>query len=408
MFEQLKIKVAVRQSIIWGVVLVIALFLVFAYNVVTLYREVDKKLAIISDKRYYVFFDNEGSPSVVPEKNRDTMAIFVSNEGKIYLSDSNVYDTDTVNEIINTVLDGSGNNNGYLLVGTSRVAYKCAKTSLGDAIYLCDYTDEYNNLIRMMIITIVAGSVGIIAIALISVSWAKRNIAPVENAFEKQQELVANASHELKTPITIINTDLSILNSSSDNFTDEQKKWLDNIGNQVNRMSKLVGEMLLLARLEANGKNQIKEDVNLSTVAEGVVLESEALAFEHNVTLETDIKENVTISAVSANIEKLIYILLENALKYTPEHGTVTVKVAAERKKATFSVRNTGEGIKKEDVPKLFDRFYRVDESHSTPEGFGLGLSIAKSIVDISGGTIGVDSKEGEYTEFIAVFHQIN
>ena len=71
-------------------------------------------------------------------------------------------------------------------------------------------------------------------------------------------------------------------------------------------------------------------------------------------------------------------------------------------------MRNTGEGIKKEDVPKLFDRFYRVDESHSTPEGFGLGLSIAKSIVDISGGTIGVDSKEGEYTEFIVVFHQIN
>ena len=168
MFEQLKIKVAVRQSIIWGVVLVIALFLVFAYNVVALYREVDKKLAIISDMRYYKFLDGEADVSAIPEKNRDTSAIFVSNEGKVYLSDANVYDSDTVNEIIKTVLDGSGNNDGYLLVGSSRVAYKCTTTSLGEAIYLCDYTDEYNNLIRMMIITIVAGSVGIIAIALIS------------------------------------------------------------------------------------------------------------------------------------------------------------------------------------------------------------------------------------------------
>ncbi|MGN1042913.1 MAG: sensor histidine kinase [Christensenellales bacterium] len=408
MFEQLKIKVAVRQSIIWGIVLFIALFLVFSYNVSSIYRNVEKKLNEIADMRYYRFLYGQDSSQDAVEKSRDTMAIFVSKDGKTYVSDENVYDEATLQNIIATVMDGSIEKDGYLKVGENKLAYKRENTLLGSAIYLCDYTDDFNIAIRMMIVTIAAGTIGIVAIALISVRWAKRNIAPVESAFEKQQELVANASHELKTPITIINTDLTILNGFADSFTEEQKKWLDNIGSQVSRMSKLVGEMLELARLEANGKNLIKEDVNLSTVAECVVLESEALAFERNVNLVTDIKDDVCISAVSANIEKLIYILVENALKYTPADGTVKVSVSADRKRAKLAVRNTGDGIKKEDIPKLFDRFYRVDESHGATEGFGLGLAIAKSIVDLSGGKIGVDSKEGEYTEFVAVFRQIN
>lgn len=406
MFEQLKIKVAVRQSMIWGVVLVMALFIVSTYNIVNMYREIDRKLTEIADMPYYSFFDGEINNSI-GEKNRDTMAIFVTKDGNVIPS-NDLYEEETVKQIVNAVFDDSGEVEGYLLVGDNRVAYKCTQTTMVDAVYLCDYTEEYEYILKTMLITIVAGSVGIIAIALISVSWSKRNVAPVEDAFNKQQELVANASHELKTPITIINTDLSILNGSADNLTDEQKKWLDNIGNQVNRMSRLVGEMLLLARLEANGKNQLREEVNLSTVTEGVVLESEALAFEKNVSFTTSIQEDVKISAVAANIEKLVYILVENALKYTPRDGTVTVTVTAERKRASLSVRNTGDGIKKDDIPKLFDRFYRVDESHSTPTGFGLGLAIAKSIVDSCGGTIGVDSKEGEYTEFLVVFKQLN
>ena len=166
--------------------------------------------------------------------------------------------------------------------------------------------------------------------------------------------------------------------------------------------------MLELAKMESGKNNDIKVPVNLSEVAESVVLGAEVLAFEHNITFETDIKSSVMINGVEAQIEKLIYILTENALKYTDEGGKVTVSVSGDRKKAVLKVKNTGAGIARENLPKLFDRFYRTDEAHTASNSFGLGLAIAKSIVDSHGGTIGVDSKEGEFTEFVVLFRQSN
>lgn len=404
MFERLKIKIAVRQSGILGVVLVIALFLVLAFNIGTVYVEIDRKLDAISEIPYYKFFTGEVNSEQVINKNRDTMAIFVTPDGQIFLSDVNMFDGETIKEIV-VAVESNNSPDGFLRVDEQKLAFRFTNVPLGYAIYLCDYTEEADNAIGMLLITLGAGIIGIICIALISVLWSRRTVAPVEQAFEKQQDLVANASHELKTPITIINTDLAILNGA-ENFTEEQKKWLDNIERQVNRMGKLVTEMLELARLEAKGKNQVKETVNISTVAEGVVLEAEALAFEKKVSFETDIKSDVKITASTANIEKLVYILVENALKYTPEGKTVSVKVSVDRKRAVLRVRNTGIGIAENDVEKLFDRFYRVDEAHSSGNSFGLGLAIAKSIVDLSGGKIGVDSKENEYTEFVVMFKQ--
>lgn len=404
MFERLKIKIAVRQSGIWGVVLVIALFLVLSFNISTVYVEIDRKLDAISEIPYYKFFTGEVNNEQF-NKSRDTMAIFVTPDGQIFLSDVNMFDGETIKEIVIAV-EKNNSPDGLLRVDEQKLAFRYTNVPLGNAIYLCDYTEEYDNAIGMLLITLGAGIVGIICIALISVLWSRRAIAPVEQAFEKQQDLVANASHELKTPITIINTDLAILNGA-ENFTEEQKKWLENIERQVNRMGKLVAEMLELARLEAKGKNEVKETVNISTVAEGVVLEAEALAFEKKVLFETDIKPDVKITASTANIEKLIYILVENALKYTPEGKTVSVKVGGDRKRAVLRVRNTGIGIAEKDVEKLFDRFYRVDEAHSAGNSFGLGLAIAKSIVDLSGGKIGVDSKEDEYTEFVVMFKHV-
>ncbi len=399
MFEQLKIKIAIRQSIIWGIVLVIALFLVFTFNVTRMYSDVDRKLAAASEIKYYRFL-LDGKEEINEGKNIGITTVFITRDGRVFRSDNASFDREAMMKIIEAVYK-SKKGDGYLRIGGNRIAFLAEDNELGKAIYLCDFTEDFKRSRDMMMFTTLAGLVGIIAIALISVRWSKRTVAPVEDAFEKQQDLVANASHELKTPITIINTDLAILSDSSDNFTEDQKKWLNNIGTQVNRMSELVGEMLLLARLEAKGKDEPKEEVDLSRVTECVVLEAEVLAFEKNVTLITEIKPDIKICAVKQNIEKLIFILFENALKYTPTGGEVTVKVDGDKKKATISVRNTGEGIKKEDVPKLFDRFYRVDEAHSTKEGFGLGLSIAKSIVDFSGGKIGVNTEEGKYTEFI-------
>ena len=139
----------------------------------------------------------------------------------------------------------------------------------------------------------------------------------------------------------------------------------------------------------------------MSQIIEVVTLETEVLAFEKQVEMVSEIKKDVFVTANKEDMEKLAFILVENAIKYTPAGGKITVKLSAERRKAALKVKNTGEGIEREAIPKLFDRFYRCDESHAENGSFGLGLSIAKAIADADNAGLGVDSQVGKYTEFV-------
>ena len=408
MFEQLRVRFAIKQSLSLGVMLVIVLALIFSYNLSKLSNDIDSKLNAMVGASYFNFINGSlDEDGIKKDVGRDTLAIFIDNENTVFLSDIGFYDASTIKAIIEKVLENESDS-GNLRINGNYAAYAYRINALGRFIYIYDYTVDFENMRSMLIIMCIAGSLGMIAITLFSFSSARKSVAPIEKAFVKQQELVANASHELKTPLTIINTDISILNSSRESLTAEQRKWLDSINGQISRMSNLVTEMLELAKMESGKNNEIKVPVNLSEVAESVVLGAEVLAFEHNITFESDIKGSVMINGVEAQIEKLIYILIENALKYTDEGGKVTVSVSGDRKKAVLKVKNTGAGIARENLPKLFDRFYRTDEAHTASNSFGLGLAIAKSIVDSHGGTIGVDSKEGEFTEFVVLFRQAN
>lgn len=408
MFEQLRVRFAIKQSFSLGVMLVIVLALIFSYNISKLSNDIDNKLNAMVGASYFNFINGSiDEDGIRKDVGRDTLAIFIDNDNTVYLNDIAFYNAATVKAIIDKVIE-NGSDGGNLRIDGNYAAYAYRTNALGQFIYIYDYTLDFENMRSMLIIMCIAGSLGMIAITIFSFSSARKSVAPIERAFVKQQELVANASHELKTPLTIINTDISILNSSRESMTEEQQKWLDSINGQISRMSNLVTEMLELAKMESGKDNEIKVPVNLSDVTESVVLGAEVLAFEHNITLESDIRESVMINGVEAQIEKLIYILVENALKYTDEGGKVTVSVSGDRKKAVLKVKNTGAGIARENLPKLFDRFYRTDEAHTASNSFGLGLSIAKSIVDSHGGTIGVDSKEGEFTEFVVLFRQTN
>lgn len=405
MFEQLRRKVAVRHSLVLGIILVILLTLIFSYNLTKMYSNIESALNDLSDGRYN-FFTSSDDENV--DSDRNTLVILVSGDS-YFLSNIGFYDNDTLTQLINGVMNGQRRQeSGTYKINGNYIAFKTADSFMnaGVFIFVYDYTSDFIYFRNMMVIILITGVIGMIIITLFSFMWAKRTVAPIEDAFEKHQELVANASHELKTPLTIINTDLSILNSSRESMSDEQAKWLDSINKQVGKMSALITEMLELARIESKTEKNEFLHFNFSEAAERVVLEVEALAYENKITFNTEIKENVFINAQPAMIEKLVYILMENALKYTPYGGEVAVKLYSDRKKAVLKIRNTGDGIERENIPKLFDRFYRTDEAHTSSNSFGLGLAIAKSIVDVNEGTIGVDSKVGEYTEFIVIFRQ--
>lgn len=406
MFEQLRIKVAIRQTITLGIMLILMLSMIYLFNYYKMIVTIDSNLNNMASLPFLAYNTNEDTEDIKTPLLRDSLTIYIDNNNIYYLSESTYYQSATIESIIRIVVNNKGEVNKIRVDGNF-IGYRTETKFVGRFIYLYDYTKEFNALRNVGIIIVVLGTISIIAIALFSMQSAKKSVFPIESTFHKQQDLVANASHELKTPLTIINTALSILNSSKDSFNDEQIKWLDSISSQASRMSLLINDMLELAKMDATAEKQIFETVSLTEVAYRVVLGAEVLAYENQISLINKIDPEIKIYGINANIEKLVYILVENALKYTNKGGTVDVNVYAERKKVYLKVKNTGEGIDKSYLPKLFDRFYRTDESHATTGSFGLGLSIAKVIVDSHLGTIGVDSKVGEYTEFIVTFKQL-
>jgi signal transduction histidine kinase len=404
MFEKVRKRTSLNQIGVIAVALVLIFAFSCVYNYTRMTSDVDKRLDNLRQIKFFTGAETQSALANQSENARDSLIIKVYADGRYLMSDANFYSEQTIARIILTATKAEGR----ITVGSYRIAYVKDDASATDyyTLYLYDYSSEFNSFVYNILTLLLTGFVVMAVVAFFIIKFTNKNLVPVEEAFEKQQDLVANASHELKTPLTIINTNLSILNSSCDEMTDDQKKWLAGIATQANRMSTMINEMLELARFEAVREKNY-EKVNFSEIVESVVLETDALAFERKIIFTSDVAPGVIITARRADIEKLVYSLVENAMKYTAPDGVISVKLTSEKRKATLRVRNTGEGIPRDKLPKLFDRFYRCDEAHTAGGSFGLGLAIAKAITDNNNGSIGVDSKIGEYTEFITVFKEI-
>ncbi|MCM3668960.1 HAMP domain-containing histidine kinase [Mesobacillus maritimus] len=221
----------------------------------------------------------------------------------------------------------------------------------------------------------------------------------LEKAYKNQKRFLSDASHELRAPLTTIRGNLDILHKMKNIPDIEKQEILEDIRNEAIRMSKLVSDLLSLARADS-GQTSNKEVVNLSTLAVEVLDEIEV--WEKEITVDAGIIENIKIWGDRDLIKQILIILLDNAIKYTPLSGSIYVRINAQKRQAVIQIKDTGIGISPEEVPMVFDRFYRSDEARKkSPEGTGLGLSIAKSIVEEHHGGIKLNSVHGEGTEFI-------
>lgn len=290
---------------------------------------------------------------------------------------------------------------GHLKTDSGYWAYKTVPKGDGFLTAFTEYRAERMILITLFLILLVVGIVALAVAFLISLFFANRSIRPVEESYNKQRQFVADASHELKTPLTTINTNIDVLLSHTDSTIGDERKWLDYIKGETERMTKLTNDLLYLARLDHNDDNLMLSRVSFSEAAEGVILLMEAAAFEGGVNLTYDIADDVYVQSSSAQLRQLVMILLDNAVKYTPRSGNITVKLSREGSDANLTVRNSGEGISEEAQKQIFERFYREDTSRARESGgYGLGLAIAKAIVNTSNGSISVKSKKNEYAEF--------
>ncbi len=394
----LRKRFTVGCIIICGIFLAILFAVVFATARIASSRSIDRILdnALISTR-----IDSVPSrPSGIGEPSR-CMIISVAGEN-VATEGFTIYSDE---EIIDDIVDGAISvKEGYYRVDSYFFAVKSADRD-HDTIYaVYDRSLDHASSLTQAQTLIAVYVFGLLMAALVGWKISELNVEPVEEAFEKQKELVANASHELKTPLTIISTNLDVIEADPDKTIGENKKWFDNINSLVGRMDKLILEMLELSRLESIGQTIIKENVNLTDLINGALLSFDASFFEKKVNIESSVAENVIVNSNSQLLQKLCGILFDNALKYTDEDGTITVNLTSNGKKAVISLRNTGKGISPDNLTRVFERFYKEDEARnldSSPKSFGLGLSIAKAIVESLDGTISCNSIVDKYTEFV-------
>lgn len=259
-----------------------------------------------------------------------------------------------------------------------------------NSLTILDNTNIKEGLLKSLQISCLLFVIIEIVIIFISKIITKWITEPVRVSFENQKRFIADASHELKTP-------LSVIIASTEAFEDNPKetKWITNIKNESSRMSLLITNLLELAASESKEAFKFEEG-NLSKAVELSVLTFEGRAFESNVKLEYNIPENVKMKMDENSIKQLIEILLDNAIKHAEKGSIINVNLVEESNSITILVKNKGEEIPKGEEEKIFERFYRIDKSRNRNDNrYGLGLAIAKNIVINHNGKISAFSKDG-------------
>lgn len=267
-------------------------------------------------------------------------------------------------------------------------------------IAFLDITASSESLWELLIAFASVGVLTLLAMLGISTLFAKRAVAPIEQSYQKQKQFVQDASHELKTPLASIRANLEALQANKQETIQSQEKWLDHISHETKRMGKLVTELLELARADQAEQMVKLEPICLSNLLERTLLSVEAVLYEKEISLQQKIETDVLVEGNSDKAEQVLRILLDNACKYTDIGGAIEVCLYCQRKYAVLMISNTGEGIAPEHIDKIFDRFYRVDDSRKHTGSYGLGLPIAKSLVEQMRGTLSVCSVPQEKTTF--------
>ena len=268
------------------------------------------------------------------------------------------------------------------------------------AIAFADISSSQSFLKKQLIKSIWISLSVATALFIVSLLLSKWAVRPVERALKDQKRFIADASHELKTPLAVIisNTDMVV---KSDELSSKNKRRLDNISAESARMKQLVQELIDLARGDAAEGGTSFEEVDLSSLISDDILSWEPVAYDAGRTLSDDIKEDILVKGNTDKLKQIADILIDNAIKYSDKGSEIAVKLRKKDKKAVLYVKNAGKALAEEEKTKIFDRFYRADESRESTAGYGLGLSIAIQLAELHKGKLYVETESDDKgTEF--------
>ncbi|MBR3460127.1 MAG: HAMP domain-containing histidine kinase [Clostridia bacterium] len=394
-----------RKFLILGTVFMFILMsvLVLIMNLVN-YREVvsetDAVIRMLSQPNMPFFigqtlYDNDVNsfvpPGMSPEVPYESRFFIVSasSDGDLINSDLSriiCVDEESVMEYISAALKSSSDQ-GF--IGNFRFSKSADENGLRIIFLDCGRKlDQFRSFLR---ISVIVGLCGCLVVFLAFVFTAGIIVAPIAESYEKQKRFISDAGHEIKTPLTIINANVDLLE------LDGEKEELTEIREQTVRLTGLTNDLIMLSKMEEAEHTIQKIDFPLSDLVSETAASFRAPAASRGLNFDADIAQGVSMNGAPDAIRRLISVLLENAVKYAPENGSVKLCMISQKKQSIISVENdTAERIAENDLAHIFDRFYRADASrNSSTGGHGIGLSIAKAIVEAHGGSISASSKTG-------------
>ncbi|MBR3845723.1 MAG: HAMP domain-containing histidine kinase [Clostridia bacterium] len=400
MIKKLKIKLIVHNMLLIGLVM-IGIFA--SLCVMTYFIEEGKITAVLEEN--LLFYENRPQlPSSKPQESDNkvylhSFTILINNEGEIIAETENEMPDDMLKKAIPLILETEYERGN---IRSLNLSFLKTNTPRGMLISFLSREHLVERMRENTSHAFLATFVGLLVFLYISKRLADIAIAPVEEAWNQQKQFLADASHDLKTPLTVILANNNILSAHKDETVESQMKWIESTSEEAGRMSDLINKMLELAKGEAAREDIRLGDANISELVENSILQFEVVAFEKSITIDSGIQPDIFARTHAPTLSKVLEILFDNAIKYSSESGKISVTLYKSSKKIYFSINNKGEYIKPDELPHVFERFYRSNKERKVG-GHGLGLSLAKKKCDLLGHKISVESNEEDGTTFTII-----
>lgn len=342
----------------------------------------------------------------IPGKNHDDevrlpfFTVQISSRGELIAANGGYFDLtdwEYLQEIVNSALR-SEREVGELEEHDLR--FLKSVSPRGFTIVFSDTTTESSTLKHMFYSCMAIFIVAMVVFFGISILLSHWVIKPVATAWDQQRQFVADASHELKTPLSVIMANAELM-QNEETGEEDREKYSGNILNMTYQMRTLVENMLEMARVDNGTVKMVFSDVDFSQLVTDAALSFQLLYEEKGMGLRCAVPEGIILKGSEQHLYQVLDVLLDNALKYSTPGGMVSVDVTSTGRGCVLSVASPGEAISKEDLKNIFKRFYRADKARAMNGSYGLGLSIAESIVEAHKGKIWAESRNGYNTFFV-------
>ncbi|WCN36264.1 sensor histidine kinase [Aneurinibacillus uraniidurans] len=403
MFKKTKRRLVMLNALVFFILQNTFGVIIYVYTHYSLYHQVDQ--TIIEKKNHLLQEKGKIKDELSPEREENYRLVYLlwENNSKLY----QVLPQDSLSKINPARFSQLLNTTGLQTTSIEEGSYRVLTMSVAEKkiyspvknIQIVYNLKRENEMLNRLLMVIGFGSFLSVFIALIAgIYLANKALIPIGVSWEKQQRFVADASHELRTPLSVVKLNLEHLFRHPDASIIQESETIHQVIREIDYMSKMTNDLLTLARSDSNQLQIIEKPVQVDEILNQVVKDFEVLAILKNIQITADISP-IRMIGDRERLKQLFVILLDNAIKYTKENGSISVKSSVKNSRAIIHIIDNGIGIPRKDLPYIFDRYYRSDKSRTRhSEGSGLGLSIANWIIHAHSGKIHVTSTERKGT----------